>query len=234
MNAPAVTVCIPWRETPSRVAPYTKIREYWERFFPDWPVITADAGGEVFNLAASRNRAVEQALTEIVIVADADTVPPTESVRTAVADPVGVCWPHKTWRLIPADYAHRPFEDFPTAPTVMEYPDGLGAVMICTVGEYWRLGGQPEEFIGWGHEDRCFHAIVTTLSTHRRIGGIAYSIDHQADSPGWNRDGGKRNQRLARPYELANGRPWMMRELLRLRDEPPPEDNDPCVGRYAG
>jgi hypothetical protein len=230
---PVATICVPWRPSPSRLKPYAKIREYWATFFPDWPLITADAGGEIFNLAASRNKAVSEAVTDIVVVADADTVPPTDSVTIAVADPVGVCWPHEVWRLIPGEYAERPFEDFPAAPTVQEYPGGLGAVMVTTVDEYWRLGGQPEEFEGWGHEDRAFHCVVTTLSIHRRIGGVAYSIDHDGDSPGWTRDGGKRNARLARPYEQANGRPWLMRELLRQRDEPLPEDNDPTQGRYT-
>ena len=62
--------------------------------------------------------------------------------------------------------------------------------MVTTRTEYWRLGGQPEEFVGWGYEDTAFQFVVFTLSTFRRMPGIAFSIDHNdvdggADTPGW-------------------------------------------------
>ncbi len=69
--------------------------------------------------------------------------------------------------------------------------------------------------------------ITMTLSSFRRIGGIAYSLEHnvklrQADSPGWNRNS-QQNREKARPYENATNKPWLMRELLRIRDEPATE-----------
>jgi hypothetical protein len=216
--------------------PYECVRRFWQDRFPSWPVITADGGGAIFNLGAARNNAARQAQSDILVFADADTIPPLESVRIAVADPVGVCWPHASWRLIPAEYADRPFDEFATAPILVDYPEGLGGCMITTANEFWRLGGQPEEFDqGWGHEDRSFHCIVQTLSSFRRIGGIAFSIEHNqklriADSLGWDRNS-QRNREKARPYENATGRPWLMKELLVIRDEPPPEAGQDWRGR---
>lgn len=65
--------------------------------------------------------------------------------------------------------------------------------------------------------------VAMTLSSFRRIGGIAYSIEHNqhlriADSPGWHRSS-QQNAEQARPYENACNKPWLMRELLRLRAE---------------
>lgn len=229
MKRGVATVCIPWRPSPSRIKPYEAVRRYWAENFPDWPVVTADAGGEIFNLGASRNRAVEKAETDVVMLCDADTIVlPAENVQIAVDDPVGICWPAKIWKLIPAEYADRPFEQFPGAPALIEYPEGLGGCAVATREEYWRLGGQPEEFCdGWGSEDKAFHAVATTLSTYRRIGGTAYSIEHNqnlrvADSPGWSRDS-RQNVDKYKPYQNAAGKPWLMRELLKIRNEPLPD-----------
>jgi len=208
------------------------------KFWSDtgWPIITADSDTEVFNLSQARNNAVRQANTDIVVIADADTLPPMDSVRAAVADPVGITWPHERWVLIPAEYASRPLADFPDAPVVLEYKDGLGGVIVCTADEYWRLGGMPEEFKGWGYEDCAFNLVATTLSTFRRIGGTAYSIDHndikgKADSPGWDRSGPhvRLNRGLIEPYMRAAGRGWLMREVIKQRDV---KENDPLAGRY--
>jgi glycosyltransferase involved in cell wall biosynthesis len=230
MSATDFTVCIPWRPSPSRLTPFECVLRYWDEFFPGVRVVTADSDPDyIFNLGQARNNAVRQAETRVVMVADADTVIlPAENVKKAIADPVGVTWPHKHWALIPPDYADKPFEEFPSAPRLMEYPEGLGGCIVATTEEWWRLGGQPEEFVdGWGCEDKAFHIVAMTLSKHRRIGGTAYSIEHnvdlrQADSPGWNRDS-RRNLPKFAPYENANGKPWLMRELLKIRDEPLPD-----------
>lgn len=229
---PAATVCIPWRPSPSRMKPYERVREFWAQHFPTYPVITSDSNTEIFSLSEARNNAVRQAETDVVIVADADTLPPIAGVKAAVKNPVGVIWPHTTWRLIPAEWVDKPLKDFPQAPAVIEYADGLGGVMVTTRDEYWRLGGQREEFRGWGCEDCAFHLVVTTLSTFRREPGIAFSIDHndaggKADTPGWSRDG-DRNLSLLAPYRAAAGRPWLMREIIKQTHT----ENDPLAGRY--
>jgi hypothetical protein len=129
--------------------PFEKAMKFWEDQNPN-EIVVADSDTEIFSLAQARNNAVRRAKSEIIVLADADTFPPIGSVRAAVADPAGVIWPHSCWRLIPAEYAHEPISEFPKAPIVLEYPDGLGGVMVTTAKEYWRLGGNPPEFIGWG------------------------------------------------------------------------------------
>jgi N-terminal domain of galactosyltransferase len=231
------TVCVPWRPSPSRMKPYDRVRRFWAETFPDWPVITEDSDTEIFSASQARNNAVRKAATEIVVVADADTIPDADNVVRAVADPTGVTWPYTTWRLIPAEYADRPLDEFPRAPALID-PHAIGGVMVTTVDEYWRLGGQPEEFHGWGYEDRAFQYVAQALSECRRIPGAAYSIDHQADSPGWSRELLTPNAGLVKLYQIAADKPRLMREIVdtpyeRRKYVTLPE-NDPLIGRYWG
>jgi len=228
------TVCIPWRPSPSRMKPYDRVRRFWAETFPDWPVVAEDSDTEIFSLSRARNNAVRKAATEIVVVADADTIPEADNVVSAVTDPTGVTWPFTTWRLIPAEYADRPLDEFPRIPALID-PHATGAVMVTTVDEYWRLGGHPEEFHGWGYEDQAFRYVAQTLSECRRIPGAAYSIDHQADSPASTRDV-TRNADLVKSYLIAANKRQLMREIVdtpyeRRKYVTLPED-DPLIGRY--
>lgn len=215
------------------MAAHAAVMKFWQQHCPDWPIITADSDTKLFNLSGARNNAVRQAQTEVVVIADSDTIPPLESVHIAVADPKGITWPHTRWVLIPAEYSERPVEEFPDAPILLEYPDGLGGVMVCTQTEFWRLGGQPEEFEGWGFEDSTFNLIARTLSSFNRIGGTAYSIDHNdpglEDNPGWLRNENplaRQNRVRMQPYIRASARPWLMREVIARRGERMEKERD--------
>ncbi|MCV7174922.1 methyltransferase domain-containing protein [Mycolicibacterium sphagni] len=223
------TVCIPWRPTMSRIAAFERAQQFWAQTFPSWPVVTADSQTDIFSLAQARNNAVRKADTNVVVICDADTVPLPQNVVRAVADPVGVTWPFDRYRILPPDSLDTPFEELPNVP-IVNRQDGegmvnaVGACLVTTRSEYWRLGGSPPQFCGWGWEDAAFNAVVRTLSTARRIPGHVYAFEHNtnmetytgaiADSPGWDRDP-KRNKALFSPYQSADGRPWMMREVIK-------------------
>lgn len=207
------------------MAAFDRVQRFWQENCPDWPIITADSDTKIFNLSQARNNAVRQASTEVVVIADADTLPPLESVHTAVANPVGMIWPHMRWVLVPPEYVDRPIEDFPDAPILLEYPDGLGGVMVCTQTEFWRLGGYPPEMQGWGFEDSCFNLVARTLSRFHRIGGTAYSIENtegKKDNPGWTRNDNPlapKNRARMQHYLRAAGKPWLMQEVIARREE---------------
>ena len=249
------TVCIPWRPSPSRMAAYTRVRAFWAEQFPDWPVITADSDTAIFSLSRARNAAVAQATTDVVVISDADTLPTPINIARAVADPVGICWPFTRYRLLSHQYLNSPFEKLATVPHLNQWGGdgvaGVGGCMVATTKEYWRLGGQPPEFIGWGHEDTAFTYVVEVLSTTRRIKGDIYAFEHntgaadgyigaKADTPGWDRDLNRNEAHMA-IYRRARGRAWLMREVIRARtgvdplgDNPAlPNVGDPAlVGRY--
>lgn len=229
-----VTVCIPWRPSPSRMAPFRRVMEFWRQ--TGWPIITADSDSEIFSASQARNNAVRRAETETVVLCDADTFPPMDNVHTAVGDPAGVTYLHDTWRLIPADWADKPISEYPQAPVLKEFADSFCGAIVTTTSEYWRLGGQPEEFAGWGYEDTAFHFRVLTRSTFRRMPGITFSLEHNdpdgiADTPGWSRDFGRNKELFERHrnnqdaelferYSNTEGREWLARELIKINEDP--------------
>ncbi|MGE2688997.1 galactosyltransferase-related protein [Mycolicibacterium pulveris] len=215
--------------------------EFWRQ--TGWPIVTADSDTEIFSASQARNNAVRQAGAGTVVICDADTIPPMDNVLAAVADPVGVTYPHTAWRLIPADWVDKPISDFPNAPVVREHQHSFCGAVVTTTAEYWRLGGQPEEFVGWGYEDTAFHLRVLAISTFRRMPGIAYSLEHNppdgsADTPGWSRDFSRNqelfqrhrrrgNQELLERYRNAEQRKWLMRELIKIHEDPQLEPHEP-------
>jgi hypothetical protein len=229
-NVPA-TVCIPWRPSPSRIPAFNRVMDFWPGF--GWPIITADSDTEIFSLAQARNNAVTQATTDVVIVADADTLIDPQNILTAVADPAGVWWPFTKYRILTNTYLNTPIEQLAHVPYVNTWDGdgiaGVGGCIITTQKEWWRLGGQPPEFIGWGHEDVAFTMIARTLSHVRRLPGHLYAFEHntnahryinaKADTPGWDRDI-NRNKHLLGYYHCGDGRAWLMRELIAQRPEP--------------
>lgn len=228
------TVCIPWRPSPSRMAPFRRVMEFWQQ--TGWPIVTADSDTAIFSAAQARNNAVRQAETETVILCDADTIPPMENVLAAVADPVGVTYLHDVWRLIPVDWADKPIGEFLKAPVLKEFTASFCGAIVTTAAEYWRLGGQPEEFEGWGYEDTAFHMGVLTQSTFRRMPGVTYSFEHNsadgsADTPGWSRDFGRNKElfeqyrdrhhhALFARYSNADARDWLTAELIKINEDP--------------
>lgn len=211
-----VTVCIPWRASPSRLAPFARVVDFWRQ--TGWPIVTADSDTEVFSASQARNNAVRKAEPGVVVICDADTIPPLDNVLAAVTDPVGITYPHTSWRLVPAEWVDRPIDEFPFAPVVLEYQDSFCGVIVTTTDEYWRLGGQPEEFVGWGYEDDAFHLVVSTLSSYRRMPGVTYSVEHNridgtSDAAEWTRDKSRNESQFER-YRAAAGNTLLMSELI--------------------
>jgi hypothetical protein len=229
------------------MAAYARVREFWAQQFPRWPVIVADSDTEIFSLAQARNNAVRAAHTDAVVIADADTLPTPANVRAAVNDPAGVWWPFSSYRILAPQYVDTPLKKLAGLPTLYQWggdgANGVGGCLVTTPGEYWRLGGQPPEFIGWGHEDTAFTFIVETLSTLRRLPGNIYAFEHntaavggytgaKSDSPGWDRDF-QRNAALMAPYRNARGRAWLMREVIKARTGEDPMGDAPNLGDPA-
>lgn len=174
MNA---IVCVPWRESPSRLPAYKRVRRFWEAHGFD--VILGDSDPELpFNLSQARNNAVRRADTDIVIVADADTLVSIDAVHTAIEMPEAIVWPFIDYLRISSDWVDA--EDLSAVPILHRHPRSVGGVYVCDRAEYWRLGGFDERFVGWGYEDNAFALLARTFSTAGRVTGVAYSFEHEA------------------------------------------------------
>lgn len=204
---PEVTVCIPWRPTPDRIAAYERVRTWWTDH--GYKIVTGDSNRrKPFNVAAARNNAVRKC-SGVVIVADADTIPDETALTAAIESCAGmVVYPFDKYRYLTPESVDLPIDDVIVE---REFASSVGGMFVTTTGTYWRLGGQDERFSRWGHEDNAFWLAADTLAFVRRISGTVYAFGHEAD-----RDLSPENPGMARRelYRFAHGRPELMRELI--------------------
>jgi hypothetical protein len=206
-----VDVCIPWRPQPQRMEPYYRVLSFWQHHGFD-PIIADSDPAQPFSLSQARNNAVRKSKADIIIVADADTIPDIGAVVASYDNP-GVTWPFTTYRHIDPAWVHR--HDLFTAPVVREYKGSVGGLLVCPRKVYWELGGMDEKFHPtWGFEDNAFFLVTEALSTVHRQPGFVFSFDHTVDN---GRDLSPANPNRARYqlYRHAARNPDMMRELIR-------------------
>jgi N-terminal domain of galactosyltransferase len=206
------TVCIPWRPAADRMDAYARVTSFWKHH--GFPIVEADSTPALaFSISESRNRAVRQAETEIVIVADADTIPDIGAIAHALERSDGVTWPFTEYRHVAAGYVDQ--ADLMTAPPDKTYRNSVGGIFICRRDTYWRLGGMDERFERrWGYEDNAFHAVASTLATVRREPGIVFSFNHAVDG-GRDLTTDNPNRWRHELYKYATGKPQLMAELIK-------------------
>jgi glycosyltransferase involved in cell wall biosynthesis len=201
----AVSLAIPWREQPSRIAAFEHVTEYFLTLLDaagiDTELVISDSEGEQFNLAEARNRGVHAAAHDVVLLVDADAIAPRDTVLEALS-------------AAEVDHlTHYCFDGFvyPDAATSRMLLDGMqleitggspheSSVMALTKHAYWTAGGMDERFVGWGGEDNAFRAATDTMNGdswwHH---GTAYALWH--DSPG--RQASPENLALVARYRAA-------------------------------
>jgi hypothetical protein len=215
-----VTVCIPWREQPSRLLPFLAVDAFYSAALPGCAISTADAGGEEFNRAASRNLAVAQATTTMVVVADADTIPPEDMLHRAIAAAQvdgRLHFPFDQGVYLDEQetaYLTEGVGDTPRRHKSEPAPHTSGAAVMLKES-WWRAGGQDWRFQGWGGEDDAFvHACRAMLGEVIRHPGLALILWHEAvrdvGSDRW-----QPNSELAQRYRAARMNPLAMTELLK-------------------
>jgi hypothetical protein len=163
-----VAVMFPWRAKEERMSAYAVTRAWYEVHLPEAKIVEVDTEHEVFNLAACRNFAVGAAEglgADVVVISDADTIPPPSGLAAAIADADD----HKL---------HIPFDRCIYAGT--DSPPGLanGGVHVVTPTGWHAIGGQDERLVGWGGDDDQLVAVATCLSGLVRHPGLAVSLWH--------------------------------------------------------
>lgn len=215
------TVCIPWRAQPDRVAAHRRCVEFWAD--AGFRVIEGDSDPAApFNVSAARNDAVRRAGGDVVVIADADTVPEdigqVHRAIEKVADPdipnLKFCYPHSVYRYIPPEWVDR--DDLHLAPILGENYHSPGGMVVCDRAAFWDVGGYDERFAPGrvGYEDTAFFHAVNTLSQWWRVYGTVWSFDHPHTADrGY--DDGHPNKARYRLYEFANDDPALMAELIK-------------------
>lgn len=221
----AVTVCIPWRPQPDRIAAYDRCRKYWQdrRF----TVVSADSDPtRPFVCNEARNNAVAQADTDIVIIADGDTLPENlHQVATAIAmvdrGEADIVWPFTVYRYLPPTWVDAAVSDMHAAPILGETMRSPGGIIVARRKSFWSIGGFDPYFVpgASGFDDTSFQIAAETLLTTARVIGTVYSIDHP-DSVHRQYDDTNPNHARYRLYLALQGDPTLMAELVKGHPQP--------------
>jgi hypothetical protein len=183
-----VTVCIPWRPQPSRLAAYYYVKEWYAKALPGCHFTDGDSGDEVFNRADSRNDAVRKAKTEMIVVADADTICDSHVLREAIvaAREDGLLhFPFHVGIYLDLDESVKMYESemddlfFDALERVEPHASGAH---VMRKSSWWEAGGMDWRFTGWGGEDDAFiHACRAILCGVIQHPGLALILWHEAE-----------------------------------------------------
>jgi hypothetical protein len=215
-----LTVLIPWRPQPSRVAAFDAVVEWYQRNFPGVDIQTIDSPDTVFNLARCRNlgiRMVDDA-AHVIVINDADTLPQLEPLRAAIeaARTSGlVHLPYSEYRWLGAAGTAQYAAGTPLVDCTFDLVRGAcSGVYVTTPATWWSHGGQDERFRGWGFEDAAWYLAHETLlgATPQRHEGHVYALHHEPQL----REGPQydANATLMASYRAAVSDPATMRDLV--------------------
>jgi hypothetical protein len=222
-----VLVAIPWRPQPHRVYAHQIVTAHYRRLLPDADLIDVDTPHDPFCLAACRNRAIElaeQGGYDVVILADADTLPERAPLLAAIEGAATsglVHLPYTEYRSLRADgtdqfRAGTRLEDC----NHLTIPYATSGVYVTTPATWWACGGQDERMLGWGMED------VAWLVAHRALLGVepvrhdgcVYALHHESAVK--HGEQYERNVELYQRYVQAgdSGDPAAVRAIVAERD----------------
>lgn len=224
------TVCMPRRDTPDRVDAHNRCHQFWTEH--GFTVLSADSDPtQPFSCSEARNNAAAKAGTDIVILADADTIPDSIDQITAAIDMIltnhaDVVWPFSEYVHIDKQWALKTGDEFKAAPIQQRYANSPGGMIVLRKDTLFDFGGFDERFARgvtesgscFGYDDTSFRLVAETLGVVKRVPGICWSFNHATDARGKpDRDFGVTNPNWARfkLYELAAGKPELMAELVK-------------------
>ena len=215
-----LTVLIPWRPQPSRLAAIDAVVDWYVQNLGDVDIRTVDSEDEIFNLARCRNLGIDsiEDAGEVVVINDADTIPQLEPLLEAIAAAA-------TSGLVHLPYTRYHWLGTPgttqfTAGTALDRCDfelvngACSGVYVTTPQSWWSHGGQDERFRGWGFEDAAWYVAHETLldEVPRRHEGVIYALHHAAQA----REGDQydANAALMEQYRAAQSSRDAMRQLV--------------------
>lgn len=180
-----VVIVVPWRGgEPTREKNWLITAPYLADL--GWDIYLGDRQGPWSRGAAINAGAREAGSWEVMVIADADTIPEVEPIRKAVdmaAETAGAIRPHDTlWMMNPVE----------TLQFIERGPGGvvqnrrslvnLGGGLLVVSRDAWdRVGGYDETFVGWGHEDTHLNTRLLVQAHWDRIPGRAWHLFHPRD-----------------------------------------------------
>ncbi len=219
------SVVIPYRYAdPDRHRNFAYIRSYWSTYFSDFEIIECDSCDDKFSRSKSRNQGIDRANGDFIIIADADTIVPVDSVVTSLLHLRHTEAP--SWVIAYQWYYNLTEErtkevvgelrQSPSIPQEGEYDHRLTAwagMLVLPRGAL-EVVRYDERFTGWGGEDNAFQYAVDTLwGPFERVGSHAIHLWHPRGEDFASEDW-PANQKLMNRYRMAAGKPQKMLQLV--------------------
>ena len=178
---------------------------------------------KLFLCSQARNNAIRKATTEIVIIADADTIPDQmgqveEAVRMIADGEADMVYPFTAFLHIPE--AAATMENYTLARVQARYTtDPPGGIFVTSKKFLDVVGWFDERFCPGelSFDDRAFKYACETFGRVERVNGHVWSFNHATALDGRPlRDYSPANKNYARfqKYVAARGNPDLMKELI--------------------
>lgn len=180
-----VAVGVPWRGGQAHR------EELWAIVRPElealgWPLFTGDREGPWSRAAACNAAAAAAGDWDVLLMADADTIPDPAAIYSAVEHVVahgGAVRPHDhLWAL--NRYETRWFLEWPASQRTRfrARRRNLGGGLLVVAREAWEaVGGYDERFVGWGHEDSDLSTRLLVFADWDLWPGHAWHLWHPRD-----------------------------------------------------
>lgn len=228
-----VSVIVPYRtDNGLREEIWTWLKERWETVYPDFELCVADSEAEEFSRSEARNNAFADSTGDVVIVADADSVPMTNTLLTCVdavmTDPAMWAIAHDKYLMLNEDATNALLAQSPSlraepAPQSMLLKPpfvSYAGMLVMHRDSYEAVGGYDERFQGWGLEDWAFRVAMDTLvQPLQRSPGVLMHLYHgPPNGKTFGTPPNQHNNDIYKQYDKASGNADAMREVIEGRN----------------
>lgn len=226
---PKFSVIVPWKASSSqRQKLWDWNKQRWTmRYGKSIEIIEGHDDSEVWSRGNARNEGVSRAKSDILILADADTVLFDADVNSAVRGiernggwyvchgknryyNLNAFWSQYYTSLSPMTEIPEPNRD------MWDHKITSWAGMLAVPREgFDACGGYDSRFKGWGYEDNAFYKALDTLyMPHKRTSGYAVHLWHPTDGDPFDQPFIEENRKLYRRYEQAANKNRIMYKLV--------------------
>lgn len=193
------------------------VLKWWKLHYPEAQICIGRNFDEPFHRGKARNDAFEEATGDILIVADADTVPTVYGVDMAIEEilegrapwvlPYGQ---ERYYNLTEAATRHvlnGPVMEIPEPPVPELWDHKLTSWAGCLVmprSAWMAVQGYDERFVGWGGEDNAFQIVLDVLhGPHTRIDSYVCHLWHPRGDADFSQPNWPHNRKLLDLYKGA-------------------------------
>lgn len=221
------SVLIPYRPTHRiRAKSFEWLLRRYKKHFPNVQICVADSTEEEFNRSQARNLAYRDAEHDMLLIADADTVPEPLFILRAIDMVIdGAPWaiPYDTYYNLGVDATIRTLKQWPDEAVVFDDSEcehiiqSTAGMLVVPRAAWEEVDGYDEHFTGWGYEDNAFQLCLDTLvGKHVKVdGGRGIHLWHPApETVRFDQPNIAHNRQLYEQYKRLSRNPDRLRRYI--------------------